>query len=281
MTEKFDLFEVTVKRAAEHYELPLEPGAWSKFESALDGASAPGTQSVTSGGSNFLTQFGAAAAFLLGTLIFINQSVDSDSASETHLSETSIENRLTMGEGDDRTKGGSDYFISGHSDSSELEISQNETADLDASSKTNDESEVEDVLTVDEKEFITRINQRLQEKADREEQEASSDKEIEKRSTTRYLGEDFNLGAVKSFSPNNDGENDSFLPSRLKDGDLFKMTITDTQGKMIFYSTEVSRPWEGTDTLGNDVEEGRYSWEVILQNDSKKEIFKGTVRLER
>ena len=134
------------------------------------------------------------------------------------------------------------------------------------------------VLSGTEKEHMNRINEKLQEAAD---ENSDSEKPLKKRSTTRYLGKSFNLGALKSFSPDDDGVKDTFLPSSLQEGDVFVMTISNEAGDVIFMSQEVSKPWRGVDSAGTKLDEGRYAWEVILQKDKKKEIFKGTVRLER
>ena len=293
MSEKLDLFEITVKRGLENFELPLDPNAWSEFEQVLDKGRTPVMAPPAGSGVGFLPKFGIAAAFLLGSLVFINQSVnDSSDLHEEALAEQheTVSGHSSSDNDSDNTSAilsqTTDETVDNLSDSNN-EDSANETAEELTSSEENAvetaSEETSNELTQAEIERIERINKRLQEKADEanEEKTSSDENENTKRHTTRYVGEDFNLGAVKNFTPNNDGSNDYFMPSRLNEGDLFLMTITNAAGATIFTSSDVDSPWNGTDSTGAPVDEGRYAWEVILQKDSKKEIFKGTVRLER
>lgn len=276
MPEKLDLFEMTIKRGLENYELPLDESSWSEFEQALGGSKAP-TSTPTAGGGAFLPKFGIAAAFLAGALLFINQSAhDTDTTADQDL----------LSQSEVHVEPGDSNAPEDHHESIKVEDadSNKSASDISAEKDIAIESEVDENSSLSEAEKIRmeRINSKLQKAAkvsSNDENESSTN--TKKRSTTRYLGADFNLGASKSFSPNNDGKNDAFLPSRLEDGDIFLMTIADEAGQVVFTSSDVSLPWDGTDTVGNELEEGRYSWEVILQKDKKKEIFKGIVKLER
>jgi gliding motility-associated-like protein len=274
MSEKLDLFELSIKRGFEHYELPLAPDAWSQFEKTLDKGSNPTV--VPGGGStSFLPKFGIAAAFLAGAFFLVNKSVDNPS---TTIEETTI----------------AESIQSMADEGKSIHLENQDQVDHSADSGTMDSSIFSDqdhqviisdntdgaVLTTKEKARMERINQRLQEKAN-ENHSASTVESEKKRYTTRYVGRDFNLDAAQEFSPNNDGKNDVFFPASLKEGDIFLMKIADSKGTILFTSSEVDNPWTGVDTAGNAVEEGRYSWEVILQKDKKKEIFKGTVNLQR
>ena len=96
------------------------------------------------------------------------------------------------------------------------------------------------------------------------------------------IDEDYNLYVENTFTPNGDGVNDVFLPEALKLRAVnFKMTIYDRNGKLLFETTDASRPWNGTHS-GQTLEEGAYVWVVTLINEEgQPEQYRGVVNLKR
>lgn len=290
MSEKLDLFEMTIKRGLENHELPMDENAWSAFEANLNSAGQAGSAQSS---SSFISKFALAAITLTGVAFFINQSV---STPNIHTSESHAETSTHQHEGHSELESTSEslVFTQHESDSQKtialhegdsaaettemVEELREENSYRDSQEIKAESSSEKAVLSGTEKDHMNRINEKLQEAAN---ENSDSEKPLKKRSTTRYLGKSFNLGALKSFSPDDDGVKDTFLPSSLQEGDVFVMTISNEAGDVIFMSQEVSKPWRGVDSAGTKLDEGRYAWEVILQKDKKKEIFKGTVRLER
>lgn len=96
------------------------------------------------------------------------------------------------------------------------------------------------------------------------------------------IDEDYNLYVENTFTPNGDGINDVFLPEALKLRAVnFKMTIYDRNGKLLYETTEIARPWDGS-TNGQSIEEGVYVWVVTLINEEgQPEQYRGVVNLRR
>ena len=97
------------------------------------------------------------------------------------------------------------------------------------------------------------------------------------------VNQDYNLLAPNAFTPNNDGQNDKFIPRALEKGEHeFNMQIVSTRsGQVIFETKSYSQPWDGTDiTSGKIADPGLYAWivQVRLANGESK-TFKGEVRL--
>jgi gliding motility-associated-like protein len=93
---------------------------------------------------------------------------------------------------------------------------------------------------------------------------------------------DYDLYVENTFTPNGDGINDVFMPEALKIRAVnFKMTIYDRNGKLLFETTDLSRPWDGNSN-GQSLEEGVYVWVVSLTNEEgKSEQYRGVVNLKR
>jgi len=96
------------------------------------------------------------------------------------------------------------------------------------------------------------------------------------------INEDYNLYVENTFTPNGDGINDVFIPEALKLRAVnFKMTIYDRNGKFLYETTEISRPWDGS-TNGQTIEDGAYVWVVTLINEEgQPEHYRGVVNLRR
>jgi gliding motility-associated-like protein len=75
----------------------------------------------------------------------------------------------------------------------------------------------------------------------------------------------FNLFAPNAFSPNQDGDNDTFIPKALLAWDVqFEMLITNKSGDVVFKSTDKYDGWNGKrNNTGADLEPGIYFWQVI------------------
>lgn len=89
---------------------------------------------------------------------------------------------------------------------------------------------------------------------------------------------DYNLLADKSFSPNNDGRNDFFIPNslRLMDNE-FKFTVF-KGNDIVFESTNAddAQEWDGTLSNGTKAQiDETYQWVVILLDDNNQEQFYG------
>ncbi|MBK8582445.1 MAG: PKD domain-containing protein [Flavobacteriales bacterium] len=99
------------------------------------------------------------------------------------------------------------------------------------------------------------------------------------------IEEDYNLLAAKTFSPNADGVEDSFIPDALKTlGVKFHFTVHDpVTGQLIFESSDVQRPWNGrVGGRGEACAPGDYVWMVEMKDGEKLGgTYNGTVSLLR
>ena len=87
----------------------------------------------------------------------------------------------------------------------------------------------------------------------------------------------YNFFAPNSFTPNDDGINDYFMPvgSAVTNGS-FELYIFDRWGEEIYSTTDVNKPWNGR--YHNDreqVQDGVYVWMLVLKNKggSKNDNF--------
>ena len=102
---------------------------------------------------------------------------------------------------------------------------------------------------------------------------------------TVRVDEDYNLLAPKTFSPNGDGVEDTFLPDALKVlGVKFNLTIHDPRtGQLVFESTDAQRTWNGR--IGGKGElcaPGEYVWMVEMKDGEKLGgTYNGNVNLLR
>ncbi|NNK80083.1 MAG: hypothetical protein HKO93_01180, partial [Flavobacteriales bacterium] len=144
MSEKLDLFELTVKRGLENLEMPLDNTAWSKFENALDASKMPPAPSSSAG---FLPKFGIAAAVLIGAVIFINQSVHDKANTAQIVKAEQIDTQIPTSES------AGDIVIDRQTQ--EIDFEDANAGDV-MSSNSTEETEV--VLSLAEKERMERIN---------------------------------------------------------------------------------------------------------------------------
>lgn len=104
---------------------------------------------------------------------------------------------------------------------------------------------------------------------------------VDRSEQTVHIEKNYDLQAAKTFSPNGDGVDDTFLPEALKQlGDPFKMTIFDrTTGQVIFETSDTKRPWNGR--IGNKAqlcEAGDYVW-VVETTEKNGGTYDGVIRL--
>lgn len=97
-----------------------------------------------------------------------------------------------------------------------------------------------------------------------------------------FIDQDYNLLAPNSFTPNGDGLNDYFLPKALNRlNGTFSMTVYSQTEGLIYETTNIDRPWDGTNQkMGSKCKEGSYVWVVNLKNEKGIiEQYKGAVLL--
>jgi gliding motility-associated-like protein len=102
---------------------------------------------------------------------------------------------------------------------------------------------------------------------------------------TVRIDSDYDLMAPKTFSPNGDGVEDTFIPEALRTlGVQFHLSIFDqSSGRVIYETRDASRPWNGR--IGNKGEyctAGDYVWMVEMKDGDKLGgTYNGTVSLLR
>ncbi len=95
---------------------------------------------------------------------------------------------------------------------------------------------------------------------------------------------DYNLLAPTAFTPNGDNKNDYFIPEALRIMDVdFTMVVFDKSGKVMYQTTEVNMPWDGTNATDNSIaEDGAYVWKVQFKNSNGElEMYEGQVIITR
>ena len=96
---------------------------------------------------------------------------------------------------------------------------------------------------------------------------------------------DYDLKAFKTFSPNSDGVEDTFIPEALKTLEAkFTMTIFDAKnGQVLYETTDPQRPWNGrVNNRGDVCAEGEYVWVVEMKDGEKLGgTYNGQIQLLR
>lgn len=90
---------------------------------------------------------------------------------------------------------------------------------------------------------------------------------------------DYNLLAPKTFSPNNDQREDSFLPGSLRVlRKRFEMSVYNND-QLVYQTTDINKPWDGTFPNGEKSKiNQKFPWVVILYNaDGNKQYYSGVV----
>ena len=95
------------------------------------------------------------------------------------------------------------------------------------------------------------------------------------------IDENYNLLAPTAFTPNNDGQNDIFLPKALENTQAkYMLTIINTSNGQVVYRSS-TEGWDGINTnTGNRAVTGAYAWTVVvtLQNNQTK-TFNGIIQV--
>jgi gliding motility-associated-like protein len=102
---------------------------------------------------------------------------------------------------------------------------------------------------------------------------------------TVRIDADYDLLAAKTFSPNGDGVDDTFIPEALRTlGVKFTMTVHDPRtGQQVFESTDPQKPWNGRiGGRGEACSPGDYVWMVEMRDGDKLGgTYNGSVSLLR
>ncbi len=96
---------------------------------------------------------------------------------------------------------------------------------------------------------------------------------------TIHIENDYNLLAPKTFSPNNDGRNDTFLPSSLRVlGKEFELSIYHNE-KLVYKTKDANKAWDGTLPNGSKAKANeKFPWVVILYDtNGNKQYYSGIV----
>lgn len=84
------------------------------------------------------------------------------------------------------------------------------------------------------------------------------------------------------FTPNNDGINDYFVPSKINAVKNMRMTIYNRWGKSVFVTNRVTIEWDGKTDNGEHATSGLYYWVIEYGDDNNvKETAKGWLALIR
>lgn len=103
----------------------------------------------------------------------------------------------------------------------------------------------------------------------------------DRKSQELVVEHDFDLGAPKSFSPNDDGKDDSFMPKALtRLTSKFVLAVYDPNGGVVYSTSDATHPWYGkVKNHGAVLPAGDYVWVVDVTTDRGTETFTGTVKL--
>ncbi len=95
------------------------------------------------------------------------------------------------------------------------------------------------------------------------------------------IDRDFDLAAPKAFTPNGDGNEDSFMPQTLKQLQAkFNLAVYDPAGRLVYSTSDARRAWTGqAQNQGAVLAPGHYVWVADLQAGQHTETFTGSVQL--
>jgi len=92
----------------------------------------------------------------------------------------------------------------------------------------------------------------------------------------------FTVYVPNTFTPNGDDKNGVFRAHGIDLNEKrFEMHIYDRTGKVIFYTNDVNKGWDGTYD-GENIPEGSYIWSIsVYDNDNLRKEYKGFINLIR
>lgn len=106
---------------------------------------------------------------------------------------------------------------------------------------------------------------------------------ISEKIETLYMEKDYNLGASNAFTPNGDSKNDVWMPKHLDCMDTeFKLIIQDMHGKVVFETSSIHNPWNGTIAGSSEtVTKGEtYLWTATyIDKKGKNRSAKGAITI--
>lgn len=87
------------------------------------------------------------------------------------------------------------------------------------------------------------------------------------------------------ISPNGDGTNENFIIGCLNDpvnaATVNDLAIYNRWGELVFNADNYNNNWSGTDTNGEELDEGGYMWVFIIGPPTQRQIFRGSLTLLR
>jgi gliding motility-associated-like protein len=97
-----------------------------------------------------------------------------------------------------------------------------------------------------------------------------------------YIEPDFLFYIPNAFTPNDDGVNDTFTGKGIFIKD-FEMSIYDRWGELIFFTDDISKPWDGTANHGTEIaQQDVYVYSIkVTDINNQKHSYKGIVTLVR
>jgi gliding motility-associated-like protein len=97
-----------------------------------------------------------------------------------------------------------------------------------------------------------------------------------------YLKPELLFWLPTSFSPNNDGLNETFGPNTTFGLSKYRMQLFDRWGGLLFTTNDPAKSWDGSDLGGKPVPEGVYAYSISFRYiDGKLFVYNGSVTIIR
>lgn len=92
---------------------------------------------------------------------------------------------------------------------------------------------------------------------------------------------DFSFYVPSSFTPNDDGLNDTFIGKGIFNSN-YKMVIYNRWGEVVYKTDDIKKPWDGTAKGGKEALEDTYVYHISLKDIHRKtHVYRGIVTLVR